>query len=201
MPLSRRIWSPAGVVDALAASTRNLHPSVLAVVALTTEGTAAGTNTSHGSSRICSSGRGFPPGKVRRDPPKGGAALVCLRSAATSSPPGACVAPCLSETAITLAPASWKILEAQPPTLPNPWMTTVLPSSPPAPWARRSSRVATTMPLPVALSLPCEPCRDRGCIVCVLCCMKEREEEEKRKVGERGGKSFGERKESVTKEI
>ena len=52
MPLSRKILSPAGVVDALAASTRKRHPRVLAVSALTTEGTAAGTSTSQGSSKI-----------------------------------------------------------------------------------------------------------------------------------------------------
>lgn len=43
------------------------------------------------------------------------------------------------------------------------WMTKVFPMMPPSPCALSSSRMAITVPRPVAASRPREPCRCTGC--------------------------------------
>lgn len=68
--------------------------------------------------------RRLPPGKDRRLPPKGGAALKCLLRAGMSSPFSLVIAPSRSETQITRPPLTWIISAAHAPTFPNPCMPT-----------------------------------------------------------------------------
>ena len=62
----------------------------------------------------------LPPGKDKRLPPKGGAALKCLLRAGTSRPFSLVMAPSRSETHKTRPPLTWIISAAHAPTLPNP---------------------------------------------------------------------------------
>lgn len=62
----------------------------------------------------------LPPGKDKRLPPKGGAALKCLLRAGMSRPFSLVMAPSQSETHKTRPPLTWIISAAHAPTLPNP---------------------------------------------------------------------------------
>mmetsp|Transcript_37421 Transcript_37421/g.94440 ORF Transcript_37421/g.94440 Transcript_37421/m.94440 type:complete len:265 (+) Transcript_37421:771-1565(+) len=158
MPLSRRIWSPSGVVGPLAASTTTLQLSVCALAAVMTPPMAAGMSTSQGWASSSAEGKGVPSLKSTRRLPL----LTCDLSFLMSSPLSLCSAPDTSLTATTLPPISCRMSAAHAPTLPKPWMTYFMSLTWPMCDALSSSLMANTVPRPVAASRPREPCRYTG---------------------------------------